>query len=302
MSTGSGRRGAVRLASYATPIVLAALAGFLYLGGRGEDSARPAGSVQIVGSETMRPVVTACAEAFMSKHPQADVVVKGGGSGDGIAALLHGIADIGMLSRPLSNRERDYALARGIELSLVELARDGIAVIVHPSNPVVTLPLGQLRNIFTGRVRTWRELGGADTEILTFARAAGSGTAALFGERVLGEASYGTSVQPLPTNEAMVAAVAARPGAIGYTGLGALRGAGDRVTVVALRTEEPSGSVSPTSEAIRSGRYPLTRTLSLVAVGPAPGPVKAFLDFCASPGGQALMQRAGYVAIHPGTP
>lgn len=258
--------------------------------------------MQIAGSETMRPVVTACAEEFMTRNPHADIIVKGGGSGDGVAALLHGIVDIGMTSRDLSRRERDFAASKGIDISVFELALDGITVIVNPANAVPALDLGQLRSIFAGTLKNWRELGVAGAQILVFARAAGSGTASLFGERVLGDIPYAASVQHLPTNEAIVAQVAARPGAIGYTGLGALRSAGDRIKAVALRANALSVPVSPTAEAIRSRNYPLTRTLYLSAAGTPPAVVKAFLDFCSSPSGQALVQRAGYVGLNPAAP
>jgi phosphate transport system substrate-binding protein len=288
-----------RLVLYATPICLVALAGLLYGVGGGENSRRQTGSVQIVGSETMRPVVTACAEEFMTRNPHADVVVKGGGSGEGIAALLHGLADLGMTSRNLSSRERDYAAAKGTEISVFELALDGIAVIVHRVNPVAALDLGQLRRIFGGAIQNWRELGGKPADVVVYARSPGSGTAALFGERIMGDTPYVASARQVPTNEAIVAEVAARPSAIGYTGLGALKGAGDRIKVLALRADAHSVTVSPTHEAIRSRTYPLTRTLYLGAAGTPSGTVKAFVDFCSSARGQALLQRAGYVSTSP---
>jgi phosphate transport system substrate-binding protein len=298
VQTGSGseRNGILRLALYATPICLAALAGLLYFTGGTKNSALQTGSVQVVGSETMRPVVTTCAADFMTRNPQADIIVRGGGSGDGIAALLHGMVDVGMTSRDLSRRERDFAVSKGIEISVSELALDGITVIVNRASAVTALNLGQLRDIFAGKIRSWRELEGGDADILAFARAAGSGTASLFDDRVLGEESYAASVQRMPTNEAIVAEVATRPGAIGYTGLGALRSAGDRVKAVALRTDSQPAPVAPTSETIQSGHYPLTRTLYFATAGKPSGTAKAFLDFCSSASGQVLLQRAGYVA------
>ena len=116
------------------------------------------GSLQIVGSETMRPVVTACAESFMAENPQADVIVRGGGSGDGMAALLHGMVDIGMISRDLSPKERDYAKSKGIDLSIAELARDGIAIIVHRSNNLAELDFDQLKSVYAGKRTKWRDI------------------------------------------------------------------------------------------------------------------------------------------------
>jgi phosphate transport system substrate-binding protein len=285
----------VRLALYATPILLAGVGAILYFGGGTENAASSSGSVQVVGSESMCPAVTACAEDFMTRNPQADVIVRGGGSGDGVAALLHGMIDIGMTSRELSQRERDYASSKAIELATFALALDGVTVIVNGANPIATLSLDQLHDIFTGKIRSWSALQGRDVEIIPFARAAGSGTASLFGERVLRDAGYAPSVRYLPTNEAIVAEVATRTEAIGYTGLGALRGGGDRVKAVPLHAEAQSAPVAATPEAISSKRYPLSRALYLVAAGPPFGTTKAFIDFCLSASGQALFQRAGYI-------
>lgn len=291
--------GISRLALYATPIPVAALAVLLYFSSGAENSTLQTGSVQVAGSETMRPVVTACAADFMTRNPQADIIVKGGGSGDGIAALLHGMVDVGMTSRELSPRERDYAASKGIEISVSGLALDGITVIVNRANAITALDLGQLKSIFAGNIRNWQELGGGEADIAGFARAAGSGTASLFGDRVLGDAPYAASVRRLPTNEAIVAEVAKQPGAIGYASLGALRGASDRVKVIALRADPQSAPVTPTSAAIRAGDYPLTRTLYFGTAGKPAVTAKAFLDFCAGASGQALLQRMGYVGLAP---
>ena len=233
------------------------------------------------------------------RNPQADIIVRGGGSGDGIAALLHGLIEIGMASRELSRRERDYADSQGIKLAVTGLALDGVTVIANRANAISALDIDQLRGIFVGKIRNWRELGGGDTEIIAFARAPGSGTAALFGDRVLGDEAYAASVRRLSTNEAIVAEVATRPGAIGYADLGASRGAGDRIKVLPLRIDPETAPVLPTSDAIRSGSYPLARTLYFGTAGNPSGAAKAFLDFCLGPRGQALLRRAGYVEMKP---
>jgi phosphate transport system substrate-binding protein len=280
---------------YATPAIVACVGAFLYFAGEEKRPASLTGSVQTVGSESLRPSVTACAEDFMTRNPQTDIVVGGGGSGDGIAALLHGIADIAMASRELSQREREYARSKAIELAQFPLALDGVSIIVNRANPVTDLGLGQLREIFSGKLRSWDELDGGKGEILLFARAQGSGTAFMFGERVLGEETYAASVHHLPTNEAIVAAVGAQPGGIGYTDLGALKRGGDRIKPVAVRPDAQSFAVTATPESISSGRYPLSRRLTLITAGVPAGTTKAFIDFCLSPGAQALFQRAGFI-------
>jgi phosphate transport system substrate-binding protein len=292
--------GVGRVASYGILILvsLTGLAALLHFGGGSGRIAAATGSVQVAGSESMRPVVTACAESFMAKNPKANVIVRGGGSGDGIAALLHGLIDVGMTSRDLSKRERDYALSKAIEISEFPLALDGIAIVVNQTNPVAELSLAQIQAVFAGRVRNWRELHGEDREIQVFGRSAGSGTATLFAERIGGEAPYAASVENLPTNEAIVAEVAARAGAIGYTGLGALTGARDRIKAISLRDSQQSAAAAATPEAIRSGRYPLARILRFATAREVSSTSKAFLDFCLGASGQALVHRAGYVGMN----
>jgi phosphate transport system substrate-binding protein len=297
MAGSSGRWGLAGIAVGVVVGVLVSAAVYRLLAQPHDNGSSESGSVQVLGSESMRPAITACAEDFMTRNPDADIIVKGGGSGDGVAALLHGLVDIGMTSRELSQRERDYAVGRGFQVSVFPMALDGVTIVVNHANPVTTLSLDQLREIFTGKIQNWRELEGFDGVIMPFARATGSGTASLFGERALGEEQYGPSVQRLPTNEAIVAEVAARPGAIGYAGLGALRVGGDRVRAVALTAGAQPSPVNATPETIIAGTYPLSRKLYLATAGPPLGTAKAFIDFCLSPNGQSLFQRVGYVSM-----
>jgi phosphate transport system substrate-binding protein len=282
------------LVGFAALVVLFAL---LYLG-RGPTGAT--GSVQVTGSESMRTLVSACAEAFMTRNPKADIVVKGGGSGDGVAAVLHGIADIGMVSRELSQHERDYAASKSIEFGTFPLARDGVTVIVNRANPVASLNLDQVRAVFAGRIGNWRDVGGEDEAIAVFVRASGSGTASLFDERVLAGAAYAGTAMALPSDEAIVAAVKARTGAIGYASLGALRTA--VVKPLALSADATATPSAPDAEAIRSGRYPLSRTLFLVAPLRTTDTARAFVEFCTGHGGRELIRGAGYIGMAPGSP
>jgi phosphate transport system substrate-binding protein len=290
----------LRLFPLVTLLALAGLTGIFFLLRNGQTAGGTTGSVQVTGSESMRPLVAACAEEFLAANPKADVIVKGGGSGDGVTAILHGIADIGMVSRDLSQRERDFAASRGVELLEFPLARDGVTVIVHRANPVATLSLDQLQGIFTGRIRNWREIGGNDAEIATFARAAGSGTASLFGDHVQKGVPYAVSVMQLATNEAIVAEVASRPGSIGYTSLGALRSARNGVKALALRIDESPQTAMPTADEVRSGRYPLARALHLIAPRRSTETARAFVQFCLGPAGQSLVRKAGYIGIAEG--
>ena len=258
-----------------------------------------AGSVQLKGSETLRPLLTMCAEDFMARHPHIDVMVQGGGSGTGIAALLQGTVDIGMASRALSDKEQQYAARQGLAVRTFDVALDGITVVVHADNPVEVLTLGQLREIFTGSLQSWQDVGGVPQAIIALSRMAGSGTAELFRQRVLGGAEYGGTVQQMPTNEAIVTAVASQPWAIGYTGFGAVRMARGRVKLVPLQSSPQVSPVAPTPETIRAQSYPLARLLHLYTATEPTGSVKEFIDFCRSPRGQELVQKAGYLAVVP---
>ena len=295
MSSGPVYGGSARLSLLTTPVALALIAGLLYFGSERKGAPESPSSVQIAGSETMREVIAACAEEFMSRNPQADIIVRDGGSGDGIAALLHGMTDIATVSRELTSREREFARSKGIELNVVPIALDGIAVVTNRANPVNELRLDQLSDIFAGKFRNWQALGGSDAEIGVLARAAGSGTGSVFDERVMNGKPYGQSVQRLPTNDDIVGAVGERPSAIGYTGLGALKGASEQIKVLALRSAAEAPAALPTPELIRSGAYPLTRSLTRVTPGRPSQTVADFIAYCSGEDGRPLLQSAGYI-------
>jgi phosphate transport system substrate-binding protein len=286
----------------AAALMLVCGGAFLYFSHDADDAALLTGSVHVVGSESLRPSVTACAQDFMMKNPRTDVIVRGGGSGDGVAALLHGLTEVAMASRELTQREREYARVNTIALAEFPMALDGVAIIVNRANPLADVSLAQLRDIFAGRLRDWSELGAGHGAIRPFARAAGSGTAFMFGERVLGQETYAASVQRLSTNEAIVAEVAAQRESIGYTDLGALKRGSERVKAIALRADEQSPPVMVSAESIAAGRYPLSRRLILVAAGSLTGVSKAFVDFCQSASGQDLFQRAGFIVAGHAVP
>ena len=258
-----------------------------------------AGSVQLKGSETLRPLITMCAEDFMARHPHIDVMVQGGGSGPGIAALLHGTVDIAMASRELSDKERQYAARQRLEVRTFDVALDGITIVVHTDNPVERLTIEQLRGIFTGSLQSWQDVGGVPQAIIVLSRMPSSGTAELFRQRVLDGADYSGTVQQMPTNEAIVTAVASQSWAIGYTGFGAVRVARGQVKPVALQASPHTSPVAPTPETIRARSYPLARLLHLYTMTEPTGSVKEFIDFCRGQRGQELVQKAGYLAIEP---
>lgn len=287
----------MRAAFYGLSVFAVIAAGYLYFqsaSARGQSD-----SLVVLGSETMRAMVSECADSFMARNPNAVITVKGGGSGDGLTNLLLGMTDMGMTSRPLLAKETGFARSKGIDLTLTAIAQDGVAIIVHPSSTIASLTLDQTRAAFSGNLARWSMLAvegrpGPDLPVVAIARAAGSGTAALFAQRVLTVAETLVARQ-LPTNEAIVAEVADTPGAIGYTGLGALRNSADRVKVLAIKASADTPAITPTVEAVSQGRYPLSRALFFATVGEQSGIAERFIAHCAGPAGQEIVQKAGYI-------
>jgi phosphate transport system substrate-binding protein len=215
----------------------------------------------------------------------------------GIAALLHGMVDVAMASRELTPKERQYADRQGLQTRTFDLAIDGIALVVHPNNPVETLTMEDLRDIFAGARNSWQDANGAAYPMTVLSRPDESGTALLFRQRVLGDRDDGGIAQQMPTNEAVVAEVASRLWAIGYTSFGAVQTARGRVKTVALQSSPQAPAVPPTPETIRERSYPLARLLHLYTASEPTGITRDFIDFCLSPRGQELVRKAGYLPV-----
>ncbi|MCM8792389.1 MAG: substrate-binding domain-containing protein [Candidatus Omnitrophica bacterium] len=141
--------------------------------------------IQIKGSDTMVNLVQAWAEAYMQKKPDVFIAVTGGGSGTGIASLISGTSDIASSSRQIKDKEKEMAREKGIEPYEVKVALDGLAVVINPANPLEKLTLQELREIFTGKITNWKEVGGEDRKIVLLSREVNSGTHIYFKEHVL---------------------------------------------------------------------------------------------------------------------
>ena len=260
----------------------------------------------IRGSETIgEALLPALADAYRQRHPEASVALASSGPGGGVDALLAGTVDIAAASRPISADELARAAARELSIEEFVIGYDGVAIIVHPDNPVRALDLSQLRALFSGQVASWSALGGADRAVQLFGRPQGAGTRALFEAMVFqrpdtgaeandgdgAAASFAPGVREPASNRELIAAVAADPGAVAYLSTSWLR---PEVVAVAL-SEEPGGdAVEPTPESIRTGRYPLHHPLHMYARGPLDNAVARFLLFALSPGGQAIVRAHGF--------
>jgi phosphate transport system substrate-binding protein len=254
-----------------------------------------AGTLKIKGSDTMVHLVTAWQEAFMKENPDCEVSVDSGGSGTGIAGLINGTVDIASASREMKDEEKEQAAAKGSEPVEFVVARDGIAVVVHPDNPVSELTMEQLSKIFTGAVTNWSAVGGEDQEISVLSRESSSGTYAFFREHVMDDQDYTTDAKLMPATSAIIEAASQDKGSIGYVGLGYLVEAADRVKAVNVKEDEGSEAVAPSEETVKSGEYGVARPLHLYTLGEPTGIAKAFVDFALSDTGQEIVTESGYV-------
>ena len=261
------------------------------------------GSIQIKGSDTMVNLCQAWAEAFMTKHPKVTVAVTGGGSGTGIAALLGGTCDLAASSRKMTAKELALATSRGAAPQEVVTALDGLAVVVHPSNAVRRLTLAQLADLFTGKIRSWKELGGADKAVVLLSREVNSGTHVYFKEHVLAAATgegpqeFSPEALLLPSSQAIADEVASNPAGIGYYGMGYVN---PKNAVVAVAKTASDPYVAPSEDTVRSATYPISRPLLLYARNIPQGAVKAFVEFVMSAEGQQVVRKIDFVPVGGG--
>ena len=253
--------------------------------------------ITIKGSDTMVHLASSWAETFMKHNTDIEVSVTGGGSGTGIAALLNGTTDICAASRKIKNKELQLALEKNIHPHEITVAKDGIAVVVHPDNPVKELTLEQLSKIFTDESLRWSDVGGPDQPIIVLSRESSSGTYVFFQEMVLKKQDYMQDAKLMPATSAIIQSVSTDKWAIGYVGLGYALAAEHKVKIIAVKEDDNSPAVMPSDQTVKSGQYPIARPLYLYLNGEPKGTVKEFIDFCLSVKGQAIVQDTGYVAI-----
>ena len=237
------------------------------------------------------------AETFMQQNPDIEVSITGGGSGTGIAALLNGTTDICAASRNIKDKELQLALQKNIHPHEITVAKDGIAVVVHPDNPVKELTLEQLSKIFTDKSLRWSGVGGADEEILVLSRESSSGTYVFFQEMVLKKQDYMQDAKLMPATSAIIQSISTDKLAIGYVGLGYALAAKDKVKIISVKADDNSPAVMPSDQTVKSGQYPISRPLFMYLNGEPQGTVKTFMDFCLSAAGQTVVTDTGYVAV-----
>jgi phosphate transport system substrate-binding protein len=247
-------------------------------------------TLQIDGSTTVGPIADAFAEYFMRTNPGLEITVKKTGSGDGAAALIDSRCDIATLSRFMKDSEFKSAVDHNVFPVAHAIAMDGVCIIVHPSNPVKELTSAQVRDIYKGIIKNWKELGGPDAEIVIVSRDTSSGTYETFHEKVMNKQEMAKNVEYVNSNPQCHARVKTTTGAIGYVGLGFVD-----ADVKALKID----GVQPTKQTIASGTYPVARPLFLFTNGyPKLGSmVFKFCAFYLTEKGQEIVEAKGFVPV-----
>jgi phosphate transport system substrate-binding protein len=250
--------------------------------------------LSIKGSDTMVIMNARLAEAFMARQPGTALQVTGGGSGVGIAALINGTTDIAASSRPIKTSEVEKLKARFATTGYsYPIARDGLSVYLNSANPVKELTLAQLRDIYTGRITNWKDVGGNDAAIILYSRENSSGTYQYFKDNVLMGKDYSPRAQTLQGTAAVVNAVAKDANGIGYGGAAYAKG----IRFAAVKKDEKSPGILPTLETVRSGQYPISRYLYLYTRVKATRDMKAFIDWATGPEGQQIVAKVGYFPV-----
>jgi len=249
------------------------------------------GEIIVSGSTSVLPPAQVLSEKYMEKH-DAIISVKGGGSGTGIAELIDSTNDIAMSSRKIKDSEIANAKAKGIESVEYEIAKDGISIVVNPSNPVNNLTLEQLQKIYSGEIKNWNEVGGEDSEIAVIARDSSSGTQEFFKEAVMGNVEFRSDLITQSATGAVTQEVALNKKAIGFIGA-----AYQNNDIKTLGINTGSAVIMPTEENILSETYPLSRALYLyTSQNPKPAATE-FITYVLSTEGQRIIRETGYAPI-----
>lgn len=274
----------------------------------GEASGKPpaaeAKTIQIIGSDTMVNLAQAWAEKYHAVAPAISVEVSGGGSGVGIAALENGTADIANASREVKSEEKAKIEKKsGHPLREVTVGHDALAIYVHKDNPLDTISVEELSELYRekGSISRWSQLGvtaipgGQGDEVIRVSRQNSSGTYAYFREHVLGkEADFRSGTLDMNGSKEVVELISKTPGAIGYSGMGYVT-AGVKQLKVSRKKGEPG--VAPSVAATLDRTYPIARALYMYLPGDPPPHVQQYLDWILSPAGQAIVKETGYVPV-----
>jgi phosphate transport system substrate-binding protein len=237
-------------------------------------------AITMAGSTAFQPFAEKLAEQYMTGHPGVSITVQGGGSAVGIQSALSGAAQIGMA-------DLVQLPAEAKELTATPVARDGIAVVVNPANTAAGLTMAQVRGIFNGTIRNWKEVGGRDAPITVVSREAGSGTRSSF-EQIVGDVVLSKDALIQDSNGTIRETVANDPNAVGYLSHGLLN-----EKIKALKVDGRECTVGN----ITAGTYMLVRPIYLLVKGAASEQVAAFIGYILSPEGQQTIKANGLIPV-----
>ncbi len=255
-----------------------------------------AGSITAKGSDTLVILAQKWAEVYMSKTPGTTVQVTGGGSGTGFAALQNKTTDLANASRKIKGKEIEACVKafNGRRPTEYKVCLDGLSVYVGKENPVKELTVAQLEDIFTGKVKNWKQVGGPDAPITVYSRENSSGTYEFFKENVLKGKDFVASAQTMPGTAAVLQAVAKDKNGIGYGGAAY----GEGAKHLSIKADESSPAIEPTEENVVKGTYPIWRYL-YIYVNPNldKGEVATYLTWIRSDEGQKVVKDIGYFPL-----
>lgn len=235
------------------------------------------GTISVAGSTTVQPLAEELAEAFIAIHPGVKIDVQGGGSSVGVKSAGQGTVDVGMASREIKSSE----LTEFADLKIWTIAIDGIAIVTHPGVTVGDLTAEQVRDIFSGKITNWKEVGGVDRAIIVVSREEGSGTRGAFEELVLDKDHLMVDTAILQnSNGAVRTTVATTPDAIAYLSFGYL----DNTTKIVK-----IAGVEPTTANVLNNTYAIARPMNMLTKGEPQGAAQAWLEWILSPAGQAIV-------------
>lgn len=255
-------------------------------------------ALRVRGSDSEVNLVQALAENFMDQDSLVSVGVTGGGSGAGIASLINNKTDVANSSRMITDEEIQMAKDRGVDPYTIVFAQDVLAIIVNEHNGVDALTLEQLGKIYSGEIKNWNEVGGADQEILLYGRQSSSGTYIYFRENIV-KNEYDRSMIGMSGTAQIVQAIRSDQAGIGYVSAGYLdENVKNGLKVMHVSKDEVSEAYSPLDkENVISGNYPITRPLFQYTNGKPDGKLLEFILYQFSPEGESIIESNGFYPI-----
>jgi phosphate transport system substrate-binding protein len=249
-----------------------------------------AGSIQMDGSTTVLPIAQKVVEAYMKEHPQVNISISGGGSGNGIKSLIDGTTNIANSSRFMKDEEVKLAFEKGVYPVPFAIAYDCIVPVVHPDNPVADISMAQLKSIYMGEIKNWKQVGGLDKEIVVVSRDTSSGTYEVWEEKVMKKERVYAGALLQASSGAVAQTVSKNKYAIGYLGIGYIDKSVKALTVSGIPGNE---------ETALSGKFPVSRALFMFTRGWPTGDIVSFINYVLNPQkGQKFIREAGFVPLY----